>query len=453
MARLIQGLALAGIIGVLAACGGSGEAAVAKDGKDGKEQAPAGEGQAGASNGPGGMSSGTARGRGMTSVVLGATDVHTVLLGNIELAMGIQGDLRPVEEVPVRARIEGNLEAVNVREGDYVGRGQEMARFESSAEVGAERSAMADVESAKADSVNAQWNADQSAELFKAGAIPERDLRSAQQDLIAANARVSAARSRLHAAARDVEDTKVVAPTTGIVSVRSVESGEHVSRGAQMFTVVRNNVLELEAAVPARFAGDVRTGMPVRFNAGGREMTGRVSRVSPTINPANRSVTIYLQLPNPGGTLKGNTFATGRIVARTISGTVIVPTSAIRYGQQQNAPFVYRIANETVEHQPVQLGVVDESSGIVQVTSGLETGDRVIVGNVGAIGRGVKVRIAGSTGDPSRGSRAGRSISRPDSGRGARPDSSALDSSSMNGSAAKPDSSGGRRGRRGSDGE
>ena len=77
--------------------------------------------------------------------------------------------------------------------------------------------------------------------------------------------------------------------------------------------------------------------MPVRFNAGGREMTGRVARVSPTINPANRSVTIYLQLPNPGGTLKGNTFATGRIVARTITGTIIVPTSAIRYGQQQNA--------------------------------------------------------------------------------------------------------------------
>ncbi len=66
-------------------------------------------------------------------MVLGASDVHTVAKGTIELAMAIQGDLRPVEEVPVRARIEGNLEAVNVREGDRVGRGQVMARFESSA--------------------------------------------------------------------------------------------------------------------------------------------------------------------------------------------------------------------------------------------------------------------------------------------------------------------------------
>jgi RND family efflux transporter MFP subunit len=362
----------------------------------------------------------------MMSLVLGANDVHNVSLGTIELAMAIQGDLRPVEEIPVRARSEGNLEAVNVREGDRVGRGQVMARFESSAEVGAERSALADLESAKSDSVNAQWNADQSAELFRAGAIPERDLRTSQQALVAARARLSAAQSRLFAASRDLEDTKVLAPTSGIISVRNIEAGEHVSRGAQLFTVVRNDVLELEASVPARFAGDIRPAMPVRFNAGGQEMNGRVARVSPTINPANRSVTIYLQLPNPGGVLKGNTFATGRIVARTISGTVVVPSSAIRYGQQLDEPFVYRISNDAVEHQPVKLGVVDEGNGRVQITSGLEVGDRVIVGNVGAIGRGVRVRIAGSPGDPASG-REGRG----GPGRAARPDSSAsLDSSS-----------------------
>ena len=431
MVRPIYTLALAGIIGALAACRASGDEAAAaeKDAKDKAAEPPVG------SITPGGsMVGGTARGRGMMSLVLGASDVHSVAMGTIELAMAIQGDLRPVEEVPVRARIEGNLEAVNVREGDRVGRGQVLARFESSAEVGAERSAMADVESAKADSVNAQWNAEQSAELLKAGAIPERDLRTAQQALVAANARLSAARSRLFAAARDVEDTKVIAPTSGVISVRSVESGETVNRGAQLFTVVRSDVLELEAAVPARFAGDVRPAMPVRFNAGGREMTGRVARVSPTINPANRSVTIYLQLPNPGNQLKGNTFATGRIVAKTIDGTIVIPTSAIRYGQQQNAPFVYRIVNDAVEYQPVQLGIVDEGKGVVQISSGLEVGDRVIVGNVGAIGRGVKVRIAGSRGgDPSSASGSGREGRSGGRRGGARPDSSAMLDSSSNG--------------------
>lgn len=442
MVRLINGLALAGVVAVVAACGKAGEAEAAADGAA-RDKAPAS--QEGRGAGPAaGMASGTARGRGMSSLVLGASDVHTVSLGTIEMAMGIQGDLRPVEEIPVRARIEGNLESVNVREGDRVGRGQVMARFESSAEEGAQKSAMADVESAKADSVNAQWNAEQSAELFKAGAIPERDLRTAQQSLVAANARLAAARSRQFAATRDVEDTRVLAPTTGIISVRAVESGEHVSRGTSMFTVVRNDVLELEAAVPARFAGDIRPNMPVRFSAAGRDMLGKVARVSPTINPANRSVTIYLQLPNPGGTLKGNTFATGRIVSQTVTGKVVIPSSAIRYGQQQNAPFVYRISNDAIDHQPVQLGIVDEASGIVEITSGLEPGDRIIVGNVGAVGVGVKVRIAGGRGDStSAGGRSGRNGGRGGRrGGGAKPDSSFMKDSSTanaNGNGQKKD--------------
>lgn len=326
--------------------------------------------------------------------VLAANDVADVQVGPIELAIGIQGDLKPLEEIAVRARIEGNVEQVFVREGDRVTRGMLMARFESSNQESVRKSAEADVVSAKAEVENARWNAEQSAELFKAGAIPERDARASQQALAAAEARLAAAESRVRASTQDEQDTRVVAPTTGVVSARNVESGEHVTRGSTVFTVVRNDVLELQASVPARMAGDVRPAQPVRFSAGGRELTGRVARISPTINPANRSLTVYLQVPNPGGVLKGNTYATGRIVARTISDALIVPTSAVRYAQQQAQPFVYRIVNDVVEFQPVQLGIIDESMGIVQVTEGLAAGDRIIVGNVGALGRGVRVRIA-----------------------------------------------------------
>ena len=118
--------------------------------------------------------------------------------------------------------------------------------------------------------------------------------------------------------------------------------------------------------------------------------------MSPTINPANRSVTVYLQVPNPGGQLKGNTFATGRIVASTLNDVIVIPTAAVRYVQGQSDPFVYRIVNDVVEHQPIQLGVVDEATGIAQVSEGLQEGDRIIAGNVGAVGRGVRVRLAGA---------------------------------------------------------
>ena len=136
MVRPIYALALTGTLVVAAACGGSDDEASAAQ-KDGNNAPQTRAGGAGGETGRG-------RGRGMMSLVLGASDVHTVELGRIELAMAIQGDLRPVEEVPVKARIEGNLEAVNVREGDRVSRGQVMASFESSTEVAAQRSARAE---------------------------------------------------------------------------------------------------------------------------------------------------------------------------------------------------------------------------------------------------------------------------------------------------------------------
>ncbi|MGQ0648768.1 MAG: efflux RND transporter periplasmic adaptor subunit, partial [Gemmatimonadaceae bacterium] len=227
----------------------------------------------------------------------------------------------------------------------------------------------------------------------KAGAIPERDLRAAQQALTASSARLAAAEARLKGVTQTMEDTRVVAPTTGVVSTRAAESGEHVTRGITLFTVVRNDVLELEASVPSRQSGELMTGQLVRFSAGGRQLQGKVSRISPTINPQNRTLTVYLQVPNARGDLRGNTFATGRIVTRAIDNTIVVPVSAVRQSQQDNRPFVYRIVNDQIDVALIEPGVTDELTGKQQVLSGLSVGDRIIVGNLGALGRGMPVRV------------------------------------------------------------
>ena len=97
--------------------------------------------------------------------------------------------------------------------------------------------------------------------------------------------------------------------------------------GATLFTLVRNDQLELAASVPARQANAIVPGQAVRFVADGQALEGRVARVSPTINTASRSIAVYLQVANPGGRLKGNTFATGRIIGRTIADALVVPAA------------------------------------------------------------------------------------------------------------------------------
>lgn len=326
---------------------------------------------------------------------------------SIEEGIAITGDLRPIESVDVRARLEGDLVGVYVREGQRVSAGQVLARFEASEQESGHTSAEADRVAAESELATAQWNLEQTNELYKAGAVAERDLKMAQQTVTSARARVAAAQARLRATGSLVQDTRVLAPTSGVIERKLVENGEHVARGASMFSLVRSDILELAAAVPSRQANAVQVGQTVHFNADGRSFDGKLARVSPTVDPATRSVAVYVQIPNARGSLKGGTFASGRVVSRTVSNTLVVPTAAVRQSADEGKPFVYRLAGKSIDIASVQLGVVDERAGKAEILDGLSEGDRVVVGNVGALGRGMQVIIAGEESGGRQGARNG----------------------------------------------
>ena len=351
---------------------------------------------AGGAGGPGGGARGGAGGRAAPSVTLEANDIATVATTTIEDGIALTGDLNPSETIDVRSRIEGDLTEVYVREGQQVSAGQLLARFEASEQESGRASAEADRVAARADLSNAQWTLEQNASLFKAGAIAERDYKISQQSVEASRARLAAAEARLRASGNEARDTRVLAPASGVVDKRLVDGGVHLAKGAPMFTIVRSLTLELAAAVPSRQAAAVRVGQVVHFVADARKFDGKVARVSPTIDPMTRAVTVYVQVPNPGNTLRGGTFATGRVVSRTLANVLAVPGGALRQSQDNGKPFVYRIDGKTLNVAPVQVGVVDEQLGLAQVTDGLAAGDKVVVGNVGTLGRGMQVLIAGA---------------------------------------------------------
>ncbi len=371
--------ATAGALFLLAAACGSGDGAAGS----------AAAATPGAGGAPGG-----GRPAGPT-IMLAASDVATVRRDTIEAGTAITGNLRPIETLEVRARLEGDLTGVYVREGDRVSNGQLLARFEASEQASDRASAVAERVAAEGELATATWNLEQSAELFKAGAIAERDHRAAEQTVAAARARLAAAQARVRSTASFESDTRVLAPSSGIVDQRLVNSGERVARGAHMFTIVRNDLLELAASVPGRRASDIQTGQAVRFTADGRDFDGRVARVSPTIDPNTRAITVYVQVPNANGSLKGNTFATGRIIGRTLTDAVVIPLPAVRQGSDGAPSFVYRIVGDSIDRADVRLGVVDEAAGLAEVTAGLREGDRIVVGNVGTLGRGMRVQVVG----------------------------------------------------------
>jgi multidrug efflux pump subunit AcrA (membrane-fusion protein) len=139
-----------------------------------------------------------------------------------------------------------------------------------------------------------------------------------------------------------------------------------VAKGAQLFTIVRNGTLELAAACPSRQAGEVAwTDRALRRRR--KRFDGRVARVSPTVDPATRAITVYVEIPNPGGVLRGGTFATGRVVSRTLT-NVLPFRPRLRQSQEDGKPFVYRIDGKTINVAMVQLGA--------STSAGHRAGDR-----------------------------------------------------------------------------
>ena len=83
-------------------------------------------------------------------------------------------------------------------------------------------------------------------------------------------------------------------------------------------------------------------------------------------------------------------------MSRTVDGAIVIPGTAIRQAQGNEKPFVYRLgAEDALERAPVSVGIVDEAQAIAEIVEGLNVGDRIVVGNVGTLGAGMKVTIAG----------------------------------------------------------
>jgi len=357
--------------------------------KPSAEAGGAGSQRGGGAGAPGG-------GRAAQTLTLSAGDVSVVRRASLVDGVALTGNLRPIETVDVRSRVEGELVGVYAREGDFVRAGQLLARFESSEQESTVQSAAADRTAAQGELSTAEWGLVQSQQLYKAGAIPETDLRVARNAVATARARLAATNARMRSTSITTRDTRVLAPTSGVIEKRMVEGGEHVARGAQLFTLVRNDILELAAAVPERKASAVRAGQRVQFIANGQAVEGRVARLSPTVDPSSRSVTVYVQIPNASGALRGGTFATGTVLARTIANALVVPVSALRQ-TASGSQVVYKVATGVLDTATVQVGVVDDRLGIVEALSGVIDGDSVVSGNVGSLGKGMKVQILGAS--------------------------------------------------------
>jgi len=325
-------------------------------------------------------------------VLIGRENIAVAKLEELRSGPPISGSLEARTEARVRAELAGQVKRTFADEGQRVRRGVLLARLDDSAVRDAYLSGKSAVRSAESALQIAQRNAERASRLAQAGALPERDLETAQQNATSAEGALADARARLALAEKQLGNTMVRAPISGAVSKREVDPGDVVQVGAGLFTIVDLSSLRLEATVPVEEIDRLKVGAPVEFSVSGydRRFSGRIERINPAVDPTTRQVRIYVVIPNAEQSLVAGLYAEGR-VATDARRAVAVPTSAV--DRRGTAPVIHRLKGGKVEVVPVRLGVRDEATELVEIHSGLAPGDTVLLGSAQGVTEGAAVRI------------------------------------------------------------
>ena len=328
-----------------------------------------------------------------TAQNIGPENIAVARMDTLRSGPAISGTLSADREARLRAEMSGAVLATMVEQGERVNEGTVLGRIDDASVRDAALSARSAVAQATmaAEQATREWQ--RAKTLVAAGAIAERDVESADRANLGAQAQLADAKARLSSAEKMLRNTIIKAPFAGVVAERAVSPGDIVSPGSPMFTVIDPKSLRVAASVPASALADVRVGSPVVFTVNGsdRVLEGRVLRVSPVVDPQTKQVLLLASVPASAGGLVAGLFVEGRVASQKRVG-VLLPENAI--DQTGIAPTVMRLKGGKVEKVDVQLGVRDDALAALEVTTGIASGDTVLLGAARGISVGTMITVS-----------------------------------------------------------
>jgi membrane fusion protein (multidrug efflux system) len=211
---------------------------------------------------------------------------------------------------------------------------------------------------------------------------------AAQQSYLA----LQAARARVDLARKTAADTVVRAPFAGLVAERVVSTGDYVTRGTKVATVVRIDPLRVELTVPEQYLSQVKEGQPVKLTVDayeGETFQAKVRFVSPALKTDQRALTVEAIAPNADGRLKPGLFVTAFLQKAAAAPALLVPSTAVE--TIAGTSRVYVINSETAEERIVTTG--ERVGDRIEIATGVAAGESVAVNPRGKLADGSRIQI------------------------------------------------------------
>lgn len=351
---------LVGLV-VVAACGKSDAKTEAPGAPSGRAASPAAGGR-----GPGGP----------VPVEVAVATTDTVID-----AITATGQIESLQAIELRPDVDGRIVEIFVREGSLVAKGAPLFKID-------DVELKAQVARAEADRDLAEQALTRTRQLMSEKA-------AAQADVERAEASARSARAALELLQVRLDRTVVRAPWSGLSGARFVSIGDYVTQNSRLITLQTVNPQRAAFQVPERYAERLKVGQKVSFRVAalaGRDFLGTVDFVDPRVQLPARTITVKALAPNPGRELQAGMFIEARLETTRRANAVVVPEEAIL--QLPSGNVVWVVSGDQPERRPVELGV--RRPGSVEVRSGVQAGDQVVIGGAERLNPQSKVRVAGA---------------------------------------------------------
>lgn len=302
---------------------------------------------------------------------------------NVQNTLVLTGKVIPFEErqVKVSPLVDGIIEKLSVKLGDYVQKGQVLAVVHSSD--------VADLESqtisSRSDLISAQKNLQVQQDLFKAGLASEKDVTLAENEVIKQKAALNRANdvSNIYGVKNSFYTLK--SPISGYVTefnhAISEKMAFHEGETGAFFTVANLSEVQIVANVYESDIAKVKLGYPVKVTLiayPDKVFTGKIDKISNVIDPETRTMNVRINLNNPDNQLKPEMFAQVTVDFNQNKKMVSIPAEAVIFDKNKNFVVVYK---DTKNVSAREIQIAQTTNGKSFIFKGLQAGEQVMLKN------------------------------------------------------------------------
>jgi multidrug efflux pump subunit AcrA (membrane-fusion protein) len=199
-----------------------------------------------------------------------------------------------------------------------------------------------------------------------------------QQTLKSAKGQLESAQGKYQGATAQLSYSEIRSPINGVITDRPLYPGEMASAGTPLLTVMDISQVTARAHIAQQSAVLLKAGDQATLIAPDTDKptAGKVSLVSPALDPNSTTVEVWVQAKNPGGHLKPGTSVQISMVARSVRDAITIPAAALLTAQDGTTSVMVAGSDSRAHQEDVKVGIRDQDR--IQIVEGLQAGDRIV---------------------------------------------------------------------------